>query len=167
MLQSHIEVLQQAIDLLNDVSTDDFQRVMHPHLSGSIGKHLRHVIDHFLAIENGLLTGVIDYNQRNRNANIEVSISATVDTLEAIQRWLRALEPTDLAGKFEVRSEISLSDTVNATCESTLAREIVFASSHAIHHFSLISIIRSLQGQPVPDYFGFAPATLTHLSEHV
>jgi uncharacterized damage-inducible protein DinB len=165
MLKSHIDVLQQAVDLLNSMNLEDFQQVMRPHLSGTIGQHLRHVVDHYLALENGFLGGLVDYNQRNREANIEVSLTAAKDTIKAVQQWLGSLTQADLNKKVMVRSEISVSETLSEDCPSTLAREIMFVSSHAIHHFSLISIIRSLQGQSAPQFFGYAPATITYLTE--
>lgn len=165
MLKSHIKVLQQAFDLLNNITPEDFQRVMQPHMSGSIGQHLRHVVDHYLALENGYEFGLIDYDQRNREANIEVSINAARETIQAVQEWLAKLTDADLRKPVQVRSEISLSERIIEDCPSTLAREIMFVSSHAVHHFSLIAIIRSLQGQPVPEFFGYAPTTISYLTD--
>lgn len=165
MLNSHIEVLQQAVDLLEGMSSDEFQEVVQPHLSGSIGQHLRHVIDHYLALEQGIESGTVDYNMRNREANIEQSPIAASDSIKAIQSWLGSLTKDALSADIQVISEVSISHIENVNCRSTLLREIVFASSHAIHHFSLISIIRSLQGASVPKYFGYAPATISYLSE--
>ena len=165
MLNSHIDVLQQAVDLLNTISSEDFQKVMQPHLSGSIGQHIRHVVDHYLALESGFESGLIDYNQRNRDANIEVSVVAAKETIQAVQAWFATLTSADLQKSIEVRSEISISARINDDCASTLAREIMFVSSHAIHHYSIIGIIRSIQGQSVPEFFGYAPATISYLTD--
>jgi uncharacterized damage-inducible protein DinB len=165
MLTSHIQVLQQAIDVVSNITSDDFKSVIHPHMKGSIGQHLRHVIDHYIALENGFANGLIDYDQRNREANIEKSVNAAKETICSIQFWLASLTATDLGMSVKVRSEMSLSDTSIADYSSTLAREIIFVSSHAVHHFSFIAIIRSLQGYPVPEFFGYAPATITYLTE--
>lgn len=164
MLQSHIDVLQQAVELLEPMTNEEFCDVVRPHLSGSIGQHLRHVIDHYLALEQGFASGLVDYNQRNREANIEVSVAAARDTIKAIQKWISSLTKTDLTKSVEVHSDVSIFQTMSVDCTSTLAREIEFVSSHAIHHFSLIGIIRSLQGASVPEHFGYAPATITYLS---
>ncbi len=164
LLQSHIDVLQQAVSLLKEIQTEDYQLAMQPHLSGSIGKHIRHVIDHYLALEQGLLDGLVDYNQRHRNSNIEASPSVALDSLKAIINWLENITSEELESSVTVRSEVSISETLNIQCHSTLAREILFVSSHAIHHFSLISVARSLQGYDVPQYFGYAPATISYLT---
>lgn len=164
LLQSHIDVLQQAVSLLKEIQTENYQLAMQPHLSGSIGKHIRHVIDHYLALEQGLVDGLVDYNQRHRNSNIEASPSVALDSLNAIINWLENITSEQLENSVTVRSEVSISETLNIQCHSTLAREILFVSSHAIHHFSLISVARSLQGYEVPQYFGYAPATISYLT---
>ena len=164
LLQSHIDVLQQAVSLLKEIQTENYQLAMQPHLSGSIGKHIRHVIDHYLALEQGLVDGLVDYNQRHRNSNIEASPSVALDSLNAIINWLENITSEQLENSVTVRSEVSISGTLNIQCHSTLAREILFVSSHAIHHFSLISVARSLQGYEVPQYFGYAPATISYLT---
>lgn len=164
LLQSHIDVLHQAVSLLKEIQTENYQLAMQPHLSGSIGKHIRHVIDHYLALEQGLVDGLVDYNQRHRNSNIEASPSVALDSLNAIINWLENITSEQLENSVTVRSEVSISETLNIQCHSTLAREILFVSSHAIHHFSLISVARSLQGYEVPQYFGYAPATISYLT---
>ena len=164
LLQSHIDVLQQAVSLLKEIQTENYQLAMQPHLSGSIGKHIRHVIDHYLALEQGLVDGLVDYNQRHRNSNIEDSPSVALDSLNAIINWLENITSEQLENSVTVRSEVSISGTLNIQGNATLAREILFVSSHAIHHFSLISVARSLQGYEVPQYFGYAPATISYLT---
>lgn len=164
LLQSHIDVLQQAVTLLEEVNSESFQQLMQPHLSGSIGQHVRHIIDHYLALEQSVETGIVDYNQRHRDSNIEISPTAAKGSLCAIQGWLASITREQLEEPVKVRSEVSISETLSIECHSTLAREVLFVSSHAIHHFSLISVARSLQGHSVPQFFGYAPATISYLS---
>ncbi|WP_100643660.1 DinB family protein [Alteromonas facilis] len=164
MLQSQVEVVSQALEVLNELSSEEYQQVLTPHFSGSIGQHIRHIIDHYLALQTGSLSGVVDYNQRNRDSNIELSVAVAIEALQAIQRWLQTLSADVLAQSVTVSSEISVTQQVNQRCVSTLAREVMFVSSHAIHHYSLIAIIRSLQGKSVPDLFGYAPATVSYMS---
>lgn len=164
MLQSQVEVVTQALEVLNELSSEEYQQVLAPHFSGSIGQHMRHIIDHYLALQTGSESGVVDYNERNRDSNIEYSVAVATDALQAIQRWLQTLSEDVLEQSVTVASEISVTQQVNQRCVSTLAREVMFVSSHAIHHYSLIAIIRSLQGKPVPELFGYAPATVSYMS---
>lgn len=56
-----------------------------------------------------------------------------------------------------------MSRSVSVHLQSTLSRELVFASSHTVHHFALISVIARLQSVEVTSAFGVAPATASYL----
>jgi hypothetical protein len=47
---------------------------------------------------------------------------------------------------------------------STLARELAFASHHAIHHHAMMKAIAQEHGQAAESGFGVAPSTLNHES---
>ncbi|MEP4100682.1 hypothetical protein [Paraglaciecola sp.] len=61
--------------------------------------------------------------------------------------------------------ETSVNETQNTQTQSTLARELVFVSSHAIHHFSLLGVINSLLGNTSSASFGIAPSTASYLRQ--
>ena len=55
--------------------------------------------------------------------------------------------------------------TGKVTTNYTLGGVLIQAHSHAIHHFSLLAVISSLQGKDTPEYFGVAPATVTFMRQ--
>ncbi|WP_100657824.1 DinB family protein [Alteromonas flava] len=164
MLKSHTEVLEQALEIISTMTVEEYQQVLSPHFSGSIGQHIRHIIDHYLALEQGALLGHVDYNQRHRASNIERCKQEATAAIQAIVTWLHGLEPSALGRQIVIESEVSVIGTQSEQGVSTLGREIMFVSSHAIHHYSLIAIIRSLQGGVVPELFGYAPATISYIN---
>lgn len=175
MSNSYEDIVHQAISLLDDISLPDYQEIVGPHFSSSIGTHIRHIVDHFLALQEAsqntelkdekLNYGLVNYNKRNRHADIEHCPQAAIAACKDISAWLRATCSNHLLNsRLQVRSEIDISHTKSTTCESTLERELVFVASHAIHHFALIRIIRNLQGKALPEFFGYAPATISHLT---
>jgi hypothetical protein len=164
MSNSYNAVIDQALSLLQETSTLEYQKVLQPHFSGSIGAHIRHVVDHFLALKNGLDKGHIDYNVRHRHNTVEQFPEAAIEALLSIKKWLLSLNAEACAEVISVTSEIDIQDTKSATCTSTVERELVFVSSHAIHHYALIRIICSMQNKTPPDIFGYAPATITHIN---
>lgn len=85
--------------------------------------------------------------------------------MQEIETWIRNLQYKDLSKEVEIISEISISESINQTCKSTLGRELVFVASHAIHHFSLLSAMSSFNGDDSDEEFGIAPATLSYLRE--
>lgn len=165
MSKSYVEVVDQAISLLDDISLGDYKEVLAPHFTSSIGAHIRHIIDHFLALKEASCSSCINYNNRNRHSDIEHSPAAAIAALKSIIEWLNQTGNNQLLNKrVSVLTEIDISDTKSTTCESTFERELVFVASHAIHHYALIRIIRKMQGKNSPEFFGFAPATITHLT---
>ena len=108
---------------------------------------------------NGATSGHINYNVRSRYSEVERCPKVAIQKWQEIALWLQQLQEADLEQELTVSSEISLHSQRSTEVRSTLGREMLFVSSHAIHHFSLLSIIRTLQGKPCPAKFGIAPAT--------
>ena len=165
MSNSYIDVVEQAISLLDDISLADYQEVLSPHFSSSIGAHIRHIIDHFTALKDSLESGEVDYNKRTRHSEIERLPESALLACHEIISWLNKTCSSELLNqRLKVTSEINISHAQSVQCESTLERELVFVASHAIHHYALLRIIRNMQGKTLPEFFGFAPATITHLT---
>lgn len=165
MLDSQLEVVQQAKQFLSEISDLDYSSALKPHLRGSAGVHMRHILDHYQALMAGHEIGLVDYNKRNRFSQTEVDPSVALEQWSIIEAWLANVCALPGETPIEVLSETSIEHTEYAQVPSTLARELVFVSSHAIHHFSLLAVLRSLQGKSTSDNFGIAPATATFLRQ--
>lgn len=165
MSNSYTTIVNQAIDLLEGLNINEYQKQLPPHFPSSIGAHIRHVVDHFLALMNGQKQGHVNYNIRHRHNKIEQLPDTAIESLRQINTWLNNLSDTSLQNEISVTSEIDVTCPKSTTCNSTLERELVFASSHAIHHYALIRIMCSMQNKAIPEYFGYAPATITHLTK--
>ena len=63
--------VQQAIGLLDTLSSEQFVRVEKPAYEASIGAHLRHNIDHYHCFCQGLAAGRVDYGHRVRDSRLE------------------------------------------------------------------------------------------------
>lgn len=165
MSNSYTAIVSQAVDLLDGIGLQEYQQKLPPHFPSSIGSHIRHIIDHFLALMDGYSGGHIDYNIRHRNNQVEQFPANAIEALQRISNWLNEVPHQDLDTSVSVTSEIDVSRPVSATCSSTLERELVFVSSHAIHHYALIRIMCSMQNRQVPELFGYAPCTVTHINK--
>ena len=60
---------------------------------------------------------------------------------------------------------IQLNALLHKMVEAGCTHVFMEVSSHAIHHYALVRIICSMQNKPVPEFFGFAPATITHINK--
>ncbi|MGY0624498.1 MAG: hypothetical protein ACW7DS_02275 [Paraglaciecola chathamensis] len=165
-LKSHLETIEQARTFLQHISHHAYQKVMAPYVASSAGAHMRHVIDHYLALKQGAKEGVVDYNQRHRDSDAAHSTTSALQAWDDIESWLVSVYQNDMHTRLTVLSETSVKEMYEDEVSSTLGRELLFVSSHAIHHFSLLAIIVSLQGQTTPSLFGVAPSTATYQRTH-
>ena len=164
-LAGQLETVAQAKGYLQGISEQSYQAILRPHFSGSAGAHMRHILDHYLALKDGVVSGTVDYNKRNRHSKVELSPEAATHKWLEIEHWLVGI--CQLSGEFPltVICETSLQQSENLSSQSTLARELIFVSSHAIHHFSLLAVIASLQGRESANNFGVAPTTASYLRQ--
>jgi len=152
LVKQCVAILRQGIDLIENLTDELFASGE----KSSVGAHFRHNLDFVTNFLHGLETGKLNYNQRERNLQVETNRQfAALKLREAIFR-LENLMPEMLAKKILVRSET----IENLWCESSAIRELEFLQSHTIHHYALIQTKLASDGFVVPNDFGVAPSTL-------
>jgi len=161
--KSCLEVLKQGENCLNSIDDETYCKVVQPFFISSSGEHMRHILDHFLALKNSQRPGVIDYDKRERGSDIEKDRLLTLTRIHEIKKWLITLDEKLLSKSLTIKTEVALAETLVVEVKSSLARELVFAASHAVHHYSTIAIILNLQEIPLDRKFGLAPATASYL----
>jgi len=163
IIKGSIEVIQQGEQFLKTVTPSSYNKILTPYFTSSSGEHMRHIIDHFLSLKLSNKNSVVDYDLRNRKSDIESNKDFALQQLLIIKQWLLSLDEAILDLKLNIKTEVSLSEKHSALIISNFARELVFVTSHAVHHFSIISIAMQMQELTLDDSFGIAPATATHL----
>ena len=130
---------------------------------GTIGKHVRHTLDHYraaLASGSGL---VIDYDRRDREVPMETQPEEALRAIESLRQQVLALDHADLAAQVRIRVMVS-GDGIETELESTLARELAFVTHHAVHHHAMLGAMAREHGVIVGSEFGKAPSTVNHES---
>lgn len=167
MLTSQLEIVKQGEDYLNSLINSNnnthYCKVFLPLFISSAGAHMRHIIDHYLALIVGLPSGEIDYDVRHRNSKVALEPQLALDKLAQISYWIQSLEITDLTRALTLSTEISVHEKKVQSVPTSLARELVFAGSHAVHHYAMIAQIAQQQEMWLPSNFGIAPTTATYL----
>ena len=163
VIKGCLEVLQQAKNFLNSVSDDAYTKVVKPFFISSSGEHVRHIIDHFMALMNAYESGVVDYDKRKRGSKLETDKSLALLQVNEIEKWLHSLDENMLEQVLMIKTEVSISEALVTEVSSTFARELVFAASHAVHHYSSIAIAIQMQDLALDKSFGIAPATASYL----
>jgi len=164
VLQGNWEAIEQGVGLLNKLTDAQYVYVAEPYLHSSIGQHFRHILDIYHSIINALHsenTASIDYNLRRRSSIVETNRVAAIDELRECSFVLGKLNAVKIQSRVEIITEVLLSSSQSFAFSSSVARELIFASSHAVHHFAIIGIAAKLQGIDTEESFGVAPATAT------
>ncbi len=165
----NIEALDQGIHLVNALSDTQYRFTDSSYTQSSIGQHFRHIIDMFMAVSYPDDPSVIDYDVRRRGADVEVCRGTAIRELNAIKVYISAyLSDLDesvglLDRDVDIKTEVTINETHSVVLRSNKLRELVFTSSHAVHHFALISMIAKIQGVVLGENIGVAPATATFL----
>jgi hypothetical protein len=128
---------------------------------GTIGKHIRHTLDHFRAALEGPLAGVIDYDHRERDTPMETDPAEALAAIEALRGRILELGAADLERPVRIRIMVS-GDGREAELGSTLGRELAFAAHHAVHHQAMLGAIAAEYGIARGEELGRAPSTVHH-----
>lgn len=161
LIRDNCDFLQQGIDLLERHTLDSYVNANGQTFGSSIGSHMRHVLDHYDSLANGLSSGVVDYDDRIRGTAVETDLSTGIAIARELKLGLEKLE-FDLASSVKVIVSSNTRES-DAGSISTIGRELHFLASHTVHHYALIAIASRMQGIRPIDTFGVAPSTLKYL----
>lgn len=149
--------LDRGIKLLEIISDDQYQNNSIPPYYSSIGGHIRHILDVFDCIFEGLESGSINLINRKRNSLVENYKNEGIIYFNVIKNQLQELRNKDLNQLVKVTDNLG---TGIVTANYTYGAILIQAHSHAIHHFSSIGYIIAQLGIKLPDSeFGFNPTT--------
>ena len=163
IINGSIESLEQMMDFITGLSDEAYMRAPKPLFNSSIGQHLRHILDVYMALMNTDNLPEINYDIRRRGLALETVRSEGLIELNSVHKWLMTLNPEKLALPISIQSEVSVCSEQSAQMASSMARELCFASSHLTHHLALMAAIAKFLGHEVNDEFGVAPTTATFL----
>ncbi|WP_407334345.1 DinB family protein [Enterovibrio sp. 27052020O] len=156
-----MDVAAQALELLHQLSDEQYNHVASPYLQSTIGQHMRHILDVFHAITAWPQSDFVDYDLRRRAHPVEKNKTIAIDEWISLYSWLETIREADLSTVMNISGEVSLKHHVASVTQSTLGRELSFVASHAVHHFALIRVSLCAQGISTAETFGMAPATAT------
>lgn len=149
--------LQRGIKLLNSITDEQYSNSTIPPYFSSIGCNMRHVLDAFTCIFNGLESKHIDFSDRERNQLAEEKTKFGIAYFNNTIAKLHQLEEADFDMTISVCDDLG---TGIVTANYTLGSALIQAHSHAIHHYATIGFIINQLGIELPDAdFGYNPTT--------
>jgi uncharacterized damage-inducible protein DinB len=158
--------LMDMATLLDGTSDLDYHSRPEGGVSGSVGGHVRHCLDHVRAVLDAAAGGLLSYDCRARDTVIEHNRTLGIQALRQQGRRLEAMAggPANQPVRLQ-----ALVDTSGATVEvsSSLGRELVFVLQHTIHHQAIVALLLAARGIEIPPQFGYAPSTARRRRERL
>ena len=157
MIEAIEQNLQRGIQLLRNISDEQYSNKTVAPYNSSIGNHMRHVLDVFSCIFKGLENGLVDFSVRERNECAEKETSVGIAYFETIIFQLKKIKEESYNTTIKVSDDVGLGmHTANYTIAATLMQ----AQSHTTHHYASIGYIIYQLGIELPNAdFGYNPST--------
>ena len=129
--------------------------------NATIGQHVRHIIELFICLNKGYETGVVNYDSRERNHQIETDKELAASMLKKICAQL------DKADKVLTLKAFYDGSTENPiTIATNYYREVAYNLEHAVHHMALIRVgVAEVSEIELPEDFGVASSTIKYRKE--
>ena len=159
MLKQPIQhVFVQLSETLNQLSKEEYVQPSQILLNATIGQHVRHIIELFQCLEKGYDEGVVNYEKRKRDYQIESNKELASLLLKEIYRNIERsnkdiiLEAEDYGDSMQI-----------VLIPSNYYRELAYNLEHTIHHMALIRVgINEVSSVVLPDEFGVAYSTVKY-----
>jgi len=157
MLEAIEYNLKRGIKLLNNISDEHYSNTSIAPYYSSIGSHVRHILDVFDCVFEGLESAEVNLINRKRNNLAENFTEHGIQYFNEIIEKIKQLENENLDKIVKVTDDLGLGIL---TVNYTLSAALIQAHSHAIHHFASVGYVISQLGIDLPDEdFGFNPTT--------
>ena len=155
LIQSVKNNLSENIDLLRQLTNEEFTQ-QNPELSNAtIGEHMRHIIELFGCLLENYDYGLINYDDRKRDVLLQTDKNEAIAIIEKYRSEL------DKPNKSLSLTHNCFSDT--ETLETNYFRELLYNLEHSIHHQALIKVaLYRLPQIKISDSFGIASSTLEY-----
>lgn len=155
------EILRQQLEdigaLVMTIDAAVYRARPLPHVSGSIGEHVRHCLEHIGALAANDESRPLSYDARHRGT------AAETDPAEALRQIIRIKAVLERWTTRTADDPIAVTSLVTpghaVTGWSTVGREVAFVASHTVHHQAVIALLLSVQGFEAPERLGYAPST--------
>lgn len=151
-------LLDELASVLLDIGPCVYTASPMPGVSGTIGEHVRHIIDHVTVFAAASAWAPITYDHRERGGSIEVEPIEALRAIARLETSLAAVRDEELDLPLSVSAIVSRGQRP-LLMKSTRRRELVFVVHHTIHHQALIAMLLAIAGEPVPAGFGRAPTS--------
>jgi hypothetical protein len=155
-LKAHLGSIRDLLERIGPAS----YRAAPSGVSGSIGGHVRHCLDHVDALLEGAYRPEMSYDSRRRGTLVEIDPCAAMIEIDRLCVELDAVAEGLDDRRIDLRCVVQR-DAAPLRVTTSIGREVAFAIQHTVHHCAILAILLDRLEIAVPDGFGYAPTTPT------
>lgn len=145
--------LTASLELLDDAQYTHPSKILS---NATIGQHVRHIIEMFICLEEGYVNGIVNYEKRKRDRQIETQRNFAVALLKKIYEGLQKENRSII-----MEAAFDEDDNEPLRFDTNYYREVAYNLEHTIHHMALIKVgIREVSDIEIPEGFGVASSTI-------
>lgn len=156
IIASTSHTLLKSKSLLNELNDEQLSDTTVSPYYSCVGSHIRHILDFFDCILDGMTSGTINLTARKRDELIAGNCIYAVENVDRILHRLQGLD-IDFDTPLNVVDDLGQGQI---TVKHTLGGVLAQANSHTIHHYAIISyILDRLKIEVKDETFGYNPTT--------
>jgi hypothetical protein len=160
LLKSIRHSLEELISLLDQLSDQDYAKSCEALSNATIGEHVRHILEMYQCLENGYESGILNYDNRERNIRLQTETEFAKQFITEIKSGLKSENKT-----IYLEQQI---DGLSIRIQSSYYRELLYNLEHCIHHQALIKVVvLQLKNVSVNENFGVARSTIEYRKQCV
>ena len=166
--QGTILLTAQVAGLLERLDKTAYTQPLRLFNGSSIGQHVRHIIECYTCLLDGVRPAHVDYGSRKRNAALSDCPNAALAALDYIAVTVKRLDEHQWLNVASEFPEGPVAREDRPVYISSMGRELQFAFDHAIHHLAIIRMGLECHFPeiPVDADLGLAPSTLKYRKQH-
>ena len=82
--QSVHSIFKQLENSLIQLSNEQYCKKTETLSGASIGQHVRHIVEMFVCLQDGYITGIVNYEKRKRDIAIETSKEVAINLMDSV-----------------------------------------------------------------------------------
>ncbi len=155
LLKSISYSLDELTDLLDQLSDKAYAKACEELSNASIGEHVRHILEMFYCLQNSYDSGILNYDNRKRNKQIQTETRYAKECIIGIKLGFK--------NENKIIYLEQIIDGTTLKIQSNYHRELLYNLEHCIHHQALIKVaLFKRKNLFVNENFGVARSTIEY-----
>lgn len=160
LLESIRQSLDELIYLLDQLSDQDYSKSCQALSNATIGEHTRHILEMFQCLEQSYDSGILNYDNRQRNKQIQTETEFAKKCIIQIKKELKSENKIIYLEQFI--------DGLSMRIQSNYYRELLYNLEHCVHHQALIKVaVLQFKNIIIDENFGVARSTIAYRKQCV